>query len=95
MMMVYKCNLCNNLIKKLYNNNNEVAGFLQCSCGGVMEKQMPNISTSSIEMVDNGAMAKRVELRKDAVQRMKERQDTYIKTIEERDRVLKKDDSNN
>lgn len=92
-MVKYKCNLCDNFIKKIYDTKKyKVPGFLECQCGGVMEKELPDVSTSSVEVVDNGAMARKVELRKDAVQRSREKGDIYIKNMDTRDRILKKNE---
>ncbi len=93
MLIKYKCNLCGNSIKKLYSKNDKAPGFLSCECSGVMEKELPEISTTSVEVVDTGTMIKRVELRKDAVQKAKEKGDIYIKTMDSRDRILKKDEN--
>ena len=93
MMLVFKCNLCTNEIKKLFGSGDKRPAFLRCECSGVMEVQLPDFSTSSVEVVDTGSMTKKVELRKDAVQKAKEKGDSYIKTIETRDRILKKDES--
>jgi len=92
MMVRYKCNLCPNEIDKLYDNKYKRPPFLQCECGGVMEKQRPDFGTSSIETVDTGTMARKVELRKDAVNRFKEKGDIHIKKMENRGRPLKKDE---
>ena len=92
MMVRYKCNLCENEISKIYKSKDKQPPFLQCECSGVMEKQLPDFGTSSLEIVDNGAMARKVELRKDAVERFKEKGDIYIKTMNERDKILKKDE---
>ena len=94
MIVLFKCNLCDNFIKKLYAKNIKQPNFLNCHCGGIMERQVPEFGTSSLEIVDNGNMNKKVELRKDANQRSKERGDIYIKNMEERESVLgiKKDE---
>lgn len=93
MMIKYQCNRCDNSIKKIYGKKDKIPGFLHCgACGGILEKVLPDISTSSVEVIDNGAMARKVELRKDAVQRSKERGDIYIKNMEERERILKKNE---
>lgn len=93
MMVKYKCNLCDNSIKKIYDTKKyKVPGFLSCQCGGVMEKELPNVSTTSVEEVDTGTMARKVELRKDAVKRSREKGDIYIKTMEDRERILKKNE---
>lgn len=95
MIILFKCNLCDNEIKKYYGGKDIQPNFLQCQCGGVMERQVPDFGTSSMEVVDTGIMARRVELRKDASAKAKERGDIYVKTMNERDSVLgiKKDDS--
>lgn len=95
MIILYKCNLCDNSIKKYYANGVKQPGFLTCACGGVLERQVPDFGTSSLEVVDNGVMQKKVELRKDANIRSKERGDIYIKTQQERDSILgiKKDEN--
>lgn len=85
MMTVYKCNLCNNTIKKIYKNAKDQAGYLQCFCGGVLERQLPDISMTSIEIVDNGNMARQVELRKDITQKLRERGDKLLEEMDKRD----------
>ena len=87
-MVLYKCNLCDNKIKKFYQSKDMQAGFLSCQCGGVLERQVTDFGTTSLEIVDNGNMAKRVELRKDAAFKFKEKGDIYAKTMDTRDSVL-------
>lgn len=94
MLLLFKCNLCSNEIKKLFGPDDKRPGFLQCECGGVMEVQQPDFSTTSVEVVDNGQMIKKVELRKDAVMKAKEKGDRYIETMETRDKILRKDENN-
>lgn len=91
-MVKYVCNLCKNEIKKLYSDKSKQPGFLSCECGGAMEKQLPEFGTTSLETVDNGNMLRKVELRKDAVERFKERGDIYIKNMNNREKILKKDE---
>jgi hypothetical protein len=78
MLIKYKCNLCDNEIQKYFHRGDKQANFLSCQCGGVLERQVPDFGTSSLEYVDTGVSAKRVELRKDAAARAKERGDKYI-----------------
>lgn len=93
MIILYKCNLCGNSIKKYFGEGAKVAPFLQCECKGVLEKQLPEFSTTSFETVDNGNMAKKVELRKDAVKLAKAKGDDYIKKMEDRNRIIKKNET--
>jgi hypothetical protein len=91
MLVKYKCVLCENSIQKLFSSETGQLPFLDCACGGMMEKQFPDFGVSSIEVIDNGSMPRKVELRKDAVERAREKGDNYIKTMNERDSVIKKD----
>jgi hypothetical protein len=88
-ILLFKCNLCDNKIKKMIRDGEQVPAFLSCECGGVMEKDLPDISTTSVEVLDNGFQARRTEVRKDAKRKFKERGDLYVKTMEERDKVKK------
>lgn len=93
MLIKYKCNRCPNEIKKLYKSTDKIPGFLYCGeCGGILEKEMPDVSMSSVEHVDNGLMARRIELRKDITKRIAERNEKYHKNKENRERILKKDE---
>jgi hypothetical protein len=89
MLVLYKCNLCGNSIKKLYSGVAKKANYLTCHCSGVLMAQLPEISTSSFEVVDNGNMNQKVYLRKDAKALAKNKGEEYIKKIEERDKPLK------
>lgn len=92
MLVKFKCNLCSNDTKKLFQKKDLVPHYLQCSCGGIMEKQVPDFAMASYETVDNGNMPRRVELRKDAAAKAKEKGDNYIKIQENRDRITKKEE---
>jgi hypothetical protein len=92
MLLKYRCNLCGNEISKLFSSKSMSAPFLACECGGIMEKCLPDFSTTSFEIVDNGNMHKKVELRKDAVIKAKEKGDIYIKKMEDREKIIKKEE---
>lgn len=92
MMILYRCNLCKNEIKKVFSPTAKIAPFLTCHCSGVLEKQLPDFSTSSFETVDNGNMARKVELRKDAAMKSRQKGDVYIETMRKREKGFKKDE---
>ena len=92
MMIIYKCNLCDNSIKKIFSSDVKRPAFLHCECRGVMEPALPEVSTTSVEVVDNGNMVKQVELRRDAALKAREKGDKYIKAMEERELGNKKDE---
>lgn len=91
MLLKYKCNLCDNSITKYFKSKKDVTPFFYCECGGVLEKQIPNFGVSSVEIVDNGNMSRRVELKKDAIKNAKEKGDKYIEKMESRESVFNKD----
>lgn len=93
MMILFKCNLCGNSIKKVFSGDAKVPPFLTCYCTGVLEKQLPEFSTSSFETVDTGNMQRKVELRKDATVKAREKGDKYIKMMDDREKGLKKDEN--
>lgn len=93
MMILFKCNLCDNEIKKVFSGDAKIPPFLVCQCSGVLEKQLPDFSTTSFESVDNGNMQRKVELRKDANIKAREKGDRYIKTMNDREKGLKKDEN--
>lgn len=88
-ILLFSCNLCDNKIKKIIKDGESVPAFLNCECGGVMEKDLPDISTITVEVLDNGFQARRTEVRKDAKRKFKERGGLYVKTMDERDKVKK------
>ena len=92
MIVKFKCNLCGNEIKKLVPSLKDLPLFLHCQCGGMCEKSLPEFSVASYETIDTGNMQKKVELRKDAIKSAKEKGDNYIKTMNERDRIIKKEE---
>lgn len=92
-ILKFKCNLCENSIKKMFKDGDKIPPFLTCECSGVLEKELPDISTTTVETIDNGFQSKRIEIRKDAQQKFRERGENYIKTMNERDRQIKKGDS--
>ena len=60
--VLYQCNLCENNIKKFYNSPKDVKGYLECECGGVMERQLSSPSSNSKQYVDNGVQGKKTEV---------------------------------
>lgn len=93
MIILYQCNLCGNSIKKYFGPDDKHPSHLVCECKGILKKQLPEFSISSFETVDNGNMNRKVALRKDAVEKAKEKGDNYIKTMSERDKVIKKSEN--
>lgn len=85
-ILKFKCNLCGNETKKLFKSSDKIPHFLTCECSGVLEKELPDFSTTTVETVDNGIQPRRLEIRKDAQAKFKERGENYIKTMNERDK---------
>lgn len=93
MLILFRCNLCGNDIKKLFGTKDLVPGYISCECSGIMEKQIPEFAMQSYETVDNGNMTKKVQIRRDAAFKSKQKGDLYIKEMEDRDKVIKKDEA--
>lgn len=92
MLLKYTCKRCGNTIKKLYYKGQLVAPFLACmECGGVLEKDLSDISMSSFEQVESGT--RKVELRRDYAAKNQERRDKHLQLLSDRERILKREDN--
>lgn len=90
MLIKFKCNLCDNHIRKLIKEKKDIPFFLTCDCGGVMEKTLPEITTTSVEVVDNGYANKRLEIRKGINEKAAQRGQQMIDNLENRDKLVTK-----
>lgn len=90
MLVKFKCNLCDNSIRKLIKEKKDIPFYLTCDCGGVMEKTLPEITTSSVEVVDNGFANKRLEVRKGINEKANQRGQAMIDALEDRNKLVTK-----
>lgn len=89
MMVIYKCVLCGNSIRKLVQS--KPAPYLNCQCGGILEKQVPNISATSYEVIDDGNSMKKAVRREGGMDKLAERGNNYVKEMNDRENLLGKD----
>lgn len=72
MPLIYYLCKCGNSARKFYRVSKEALGGIPCSCGLEMKKQLSPPSNSSKIVVDNGVMAKGVEVDLSVVESNKE-----------------------
>jgi hypothetical protein len=85
MVFVFKCNLCGNNIRKLFAGPAKRPPFLNCQCGGIMEVQLPEFSTTTTETVAMPGQTKKAVWRSGAQETNKENKQKYRDIIEKRD----------
>lgn len=90
MLINYKCGICDNEIIKYALKSQEAPETFMCHCGGTMQRDLPDFGSLSVEVIDNGSMAKPVELKKDAAKNLQAKGDLVIKQSEDRLTVIKK-----
>ena len=77
MLIDFKCNNpdCDNFITKSFKTHKDIPPFLDCgSCGsGKLERQLGAPATKTTQVVDNGAMAKQVEINSEVILKEQER----------------------
>lgn len=77
MLIEFKCNNidCSNKITKWFKKPKDISPFLDCgSCGsGKLERQLGAPTSKTTQIIDNGAMAKQVEVMNEVVLKEQER----------------------
>lgn len=62
MLLRYQCHRCENNITKIVESLDTAVGVMAClDCGGFLERVISGPSSNSIETIDNGSMANKVE----------------------------------
>lgn len=78
MLILYCCNNedCNNSIEKYFSKAKDISAFLDCgSCGiGKLERVLGAPASKSVQYLDNGLQARKVEVNSEVVQREVEKQ---------------------
>lgn len=89
MMIIYKCPTCGATIRKIFQNNPKKT--IDCSCGGVCEKQIPDFNSTSYEVIDNGSSVRKAVRREDGQKKGYERGDKLTQTLKDRENLLGKE----
>lgn len=81
MLLMFRCAKCDSTARRLWSKSpcldapNAPPKAPVCKCGEQMERDMKPPTTQVVEVLDNGAMAKRLERLADAPRLFKERVD--------------------
>ncbi len=63
----YICS-CGEVFKKYYKSAKDALSIVSCKCGAEAKKTFGNISSSHLITIDNGLMAKKIEVSPDIMQ---------------------------
>jgi DNA-directed RNA polymerase subunit RPC12/RpoP len=77
--ILYICNKCSGINKKFYKSISEVQNKIECECGGELVRQLSSPSQRSKMIIDNGVQAKAVELDREIVEIIEDRQKSDLK----------------
>jgi len=70
MLVNYKCTVCGVEKTKYYKTHKDVKDSITCQCKkGCLERQLFSPSTKTTQIIDNGAMARSVELSNDVIEK--------------------------
>lgn len=77
--IVYSCEKCSSVKKKFYTAGKEIKKKIECECGGELVRQLSSPSQKSTMVVDNGVQARAVELDRDIVEIIEDREESQLK----------------
>lgn len=77
--ILYLCLKCNGVDKKIYKNFKDIQNKIQCTCGGELVRQLSSPTQRSKMVIDNGVQAKAVELDREIVEIIEDREKSELK----------------
>jgi len=77
--ILYICNKCRKENKRFFKSSIEIQNKLECNCGGELERQLSSPSQRSKMVIDNGVQAKAVELDREIVEIIEDREKSQLK----------------
>lgn len=72
--ILYICNKCKKSNKKFFKSSTEIQNKINCDCGGEFERQLSSPSQRSKMVIDNGVQSKAVELDREIVEIIEDRE---------------------
>ena len=75
----YSCSECSKTKKKFYKTSKEIENKLECECGGELIRQLSSPSQKSTIVMDNGLQAKAIEINRDIVEIIEDREESQTK----------------
>lgn len=77
--ILYTCSKCHTINKKFYRPHEHISNKLECRCGGELTRQLSPPSQRSTIIVDNGVQAKAVEIDREIVEIIEDREEADLK----------------
>lgn len=77
--ILYSCSKCSLMKKKFYKPFSEISQEIQCECGGKLIRQLSSPTQRSKITVDNGVQTKAVELDRNIVEQIEDRDKQDLK----------------
>lgn len=77
--ILYACSKCSNELKKFYRSSGDVLNKINCECGGELLRQLSSPSQRSKIIIDNGVQAKAVEIDREIVEIIEDREKADLK----------------
>jgi len=75
----YVCDECSTTRKKFYTATKKIENSIKCECGGDMARKLSFPSQKSKIIVDNGVQARAVELDRDIVEIIEDRESSQFR----------------
>ncbi len=72
-MITFECDRCDNSISKFFKKSKDIPKKLDCSCGGRLDRMLGAPSSKTTQVIDNGAMARKVELTNEVIEKERDR----------------------
>jgi DNA-directed RNA polymerase subunit RPC12/RpoP len=77
--ILYLCLKCNEETKKFYRSSNNILNKIDCKCGGELLRQLSSPNQRSKIVVDNGVQTKAVEIDREIVEIIEDREKADLK----------------
>jgi hypothetical protein len=77
--ILYVCSKCQGVSKKFYQSSKDIQNKLECKCGGELQRQLSSPYQRSKMVIDNGVQAKAVEIDREIVEIIEDRQEADLK----------------
>lgn len=77
--VLYFCSKCNVSDKKNYRLSKDILNKIQCECGGELVRQLSSPTQRSKMVIDNGVQSKAVELDREIVEIIEDREKSELK----------------
>ena len=77
--ILYLCSKCSSESKKFYRSSNDILNKINCECGGELLRQLSSPNQRSKIIIDNGVQTKAVEIDREIVEIIEDREKADLK----------------